>query len=143
MEHVEESKKRGRGRPRKDDIKKYSLMIRLNDKDNDRFMTMYKQSKARSVSQFIADKVLNHQLKIIEINKSALDFVMLLTQFFAQMRGIKNNYNQLFTFLVKKMGEDKARKILRIIEQSTLDFIHLWKELEIITQHLRDKWLPK
>lgn len=140
MEHIE---KRGRGRPKKNDIKKYRCMIRFSQKDNDRFMSMYKQSKARSISQFVVDKVLNHPLKIVEINKTAIDFVMQLSQFFIQMRGIRNNYNQLFSVLVKEMGEVKARKMLKIIEQPTLDFIRSWQELESTTQKLREKWLPK
>lgn len=136
-------KKRGRGRPKKEDVKKYSHMFRLNETDSRLLLRMYKQSKARSMSQFLADKILNHQIKIIEINKSAIDFVMLLTQFFVQMKGIKNNYNQLFSVLVKQMGEDKARKMLRIVEQPTLDFIRSWQELEKIAQQLRERWLPK
>ncbi len=82
-------------------------------------------------------------MKIIEINKSAIDFVMLLSQFFGQMKGIKNNYNQLFNLLVREMGEDKARKMLKIIERPTLDFIRQWKELESIISNLRERWLPK
>lgn len=140
MDHVE---KRGRGRPRKEDVKKHSHMFRLNETDNRQLLRMYKQSEARSMSQFLADKILNHQMKIIEINKSAIDFVMLLTQFFGQMKGIKNNYNQLFNLLVREMGEDKARKMLKIIEQPTLDFIRQWKELESIISNLRERWLPK
>lgn len=80
---------------------------------------------------------------MIEINKSAIDFVMLLSQFFVQMRGIKNNYNQLYTTLVRQVGEKKAQQMLRIIEQPTLEFIQQWKELEKITLKLRQEWLPK
>lgn len=140
MDHVV---KRGRGRPKKEDVKKHSHMFRLNERDSLYLLRMYKLSEARSMSQFLADKILNHQMKIVEINKSAIDLVMLLTQFFGQMKGIKNNYNQLFNLLVREMGEDKARKMLKIIEQPTLDFIRQWKELESIISNLRERWLPK
>lgn len=136
-------KKRGRGRPKKEDVKKYPHMFRLNETNSKRLLKMYEVSKARSMSQFLTDKILNHKLQVIEINKSAIDFVMLLSQFFAQMRGIKNNYNQVHTTLVKQVGEEKAQQMLKIIEQSTLEFIKLWKVLEGITQKLRTKWLPK
>lgn len=136
MDHV---MKRGRGRPKKEDVKKHSHMFRLNEMDSKQLLRMYKQSEARSMSQFLADKILNNQMKIIEINKSAIDFVMLLSQFFGQMKGIKNNYNQLFNLLVREMGEDKARKMLKIIERPTLDFIRQWKELESIISKLREK----
>lgn len=140
---MESMKKRGRGRPKKEDVKKYPYMFRLNETDSCRLLKMYETSKARSISQFLTDKILNHKLKVIEINKSAIDFVMLLSQFFAQMRGIKSNYNQLHTTLVRQVGEEKALRILKIIEQPTLEFIKQWKELNLITQKLRAKWLPK
>lgn len=140
---MESMKKRGRGRPKKEDVKKYPHMFRLNETDRCRLLKMYEASKAHSMSLFLTDRILNHKPKVIEINKSAIDFVMLLTQFFVQMRGIKNNYNQLHTTLVKQVGEEKAQRMLKIIEQPTLEFIRQWKELDLITQKLRTKWLPK
>jgi len=142
MEHIdngEQTPKRKRGRPRKGDIVKYRYMIRLNDKDNKRFLSMFKQSGFKSKSRFIADCVLNNKLKIIEINKSAIDYVMLLTQFFVQFRGIKNNYNQLFISLVRNSGEEKARKLIKIIENPTLDFIKSMKIIEHTVIELRKK----
>lgn len=140
---MESMKKRGRGRPKKEDVKKYPHMFRLNETDSCRLLKMYEASKAHSMSQFLTDKILNHNLKVIEINKSAIDFVMLLSQFFAQMRGIKNNYNQLHTTLVKQVGEEKAQRMLKIIEEPTLEFIKQWQQLEAIIQKLREQWLPK
>jgi len=130
---------RGRGCPKKEDVKKFRHMIRLNDKENRRFLAMYRQSGFKSKSRFIAEKVLNHQLKIIEINKSAIDFVMLLSQLFVQYRGVKNNYNRLFSALVNHLGEEKARKLLKIVENPTLDFIQTMKEIEQITTKLRNE----
>lgn len=135
--------KRGRGRPKKEDVKKHPHMFRLNETDSNKLLKMYQVSKARSMSQFLTDKILNYELKMIVINKSRIDFVMLLSQFFAQMRGVKNNYNQLHSTLVRQMGRDKTQKMLKIIEQPTMDFIRQWKELELIIQKLRERWLPK
>lgn len=142
-EKKKEEQKRGRGRPKKDDILKYRYMVRFNDADNKRFLAMYKQSGMRSISKFIADSVLNNQLKIIQIDKSMIDFVMLLTQLFAQFRAIKNNYNQLFTTLVRNLGEDKARYMLKIVEKSTLEFIQSKLEIEELIAKLKEQCLPR
>ena len=139
----EEVPKRKRGRPKKDDILKYRFMIRFTDKENQKFLSMFKQSGMKSKSQFIANCVFNRKLKVIEINKSAIDFVMLLTQFFTQFRRVKNNYNQLFTALVKNLGEEKARKFIKILENPTLEFIRMMREFEELTTKLREKCLPK
>lgn len=140
MDYVE---KRGRGRPKKEDVKKYSHMFRLNETDSRRLMRIFKQSKARSMAQFLSDKVFNSDLPVIEINKSAIDFVILLTQFFAQMRGVKTNYNQCFALLIREVGEDKARFRMKILEDATRDFILSWQQFELITNELRERWLPK
>lgn len=140
MEHVE---KQGRGRPEKEDIKKHSHMFRLNETDSLRLQQMYKASEAKLMSQFLAKKILNHEIKIIRIDKSTIDFVMLLTQFYSQFRGVKNNYNQLFTLLVRELGETKARQMIKLLERPTLDFIELMKEIEQITAKLREQCLPK
>lgn len=139
----EEVPKRKRGRPKKGDILKYRFMIRFTDKENQKFLSMFRQSGMKSKSQFIANCVLNRKLKVIEINKSAIDFVMLLTQFFTQFRGVKNNYNQLFTALVKNLGEEKARKFIKILENPTLEFIQTMKQIEQLIAKLREKCLPK
>lgn len=139
----EEIPKRKKGRPKKDDILKYRFMIRFNNRENEKFLTLFKQSGIKSKSQFIANCVLNRKLKVIEINKSAIDFVMLLTQFFTQFRGVKNNYNQLFTALVRNLGEEKARKFIKILENPTLEFIQTMKQIEQLIAKLREKCLPK
>lgn len=142
MEHLE---KRGRGRPRKEEneIKTHRHMFRLNESDNKRLQEIYKQSNAKSMSRFLADKVLTHRLRIVRINKSTIDFVMLLTQFFAQFRGIKTNYNQLFTAQARNLGEDKARYMMKILEKSTLEFIQSKLEIEERITKLKEKCLPK
>lgn len=140
MEHVE---KQGRGRLEKEDIKKHSHMFRLNETDSLRLQQMYKASEAKLMSQFLAKKILNHEIKIIRIDKSTIDFVMLLTQFYSQFRGVKNNYNQLFTLLVRELGETKARQMIKLLERPTLDFIELMEEIEQITAKLREQCLPK
>ncbi|NDV97557.1 hypothetical protein D0T84_22100, partial [Dysgonomonas sp. 521] len=52
--------KRGRGRPTKEDVKNYRHRFRLNDADSRRLLVMYKQSGKKSMSGFLAKKVLNH-----------------------------------------------------------------------------------
>lgn len=138
-----EEHKRGRGRPKKDDILKYRYMVRFNNEDNTKFLAMYKQSGMRSKSAFIADCILNSKLKIIQIDKSTIDYVMLLTELFAQFRAIKNNYNQLFTTLIRNLGEDKARYAMKIVEKSTLEFIQSKLEMEELTIKFRERCLPK
>jgi hypothetical protein len=104
--------KKKRGRKPKADPQKFRYMFRLNSKDHKRFLLMFEKSGKRSYSAFIAGCVLNRPLKVIEINKSLIDFVMLLSSFFVQFRAVKNNFNQAYRSLVKNFGEEKALKMI-------------------------------
>jgi len=146
MEHVDNGAgrlKKKRGRKPKADKQLYRHMIRLNNKDNERFRSLFRQSGARSKPRFIADCILNNPVKIVQINKSAIDFSMQLTQFFAQFRAIKTNYNQVFQTLIRHLGEEKAHSMMKIIEKPTLDFILMRNQIEDLYTQIREKCLPK
>jgi hypothetical protein len=146
MEHVDNGAgrlKKKRGRKPKADKQTYHHMIRLNNKDNERFLSLFHKSGHKSKSRFIADCILNNPVKIVPIDKSAMDFAMLLSQFFAQFRAIKTNYNQAFQVLVRNLGEEKARSMMKIVEKPTLDFILMKTRIEDLYTQIREKCLPK
>jgi hypothetical protein len=137
------SEKKKRGRKPKADPQRNRVSIRMNGKDYERFLAMYKRSGMPSYSAFIADCVLNKPLKIIEINKTAIDFVMLLTGLYAQFRAIASNYNQVVRHLKRNFPEEKALAMLYRLEQATIDVAVFKKEIEAKTEELRRLCLPK
>lgn len=135
--------KKKRGRKPKADKQTYRHMIRLNNKDNGRFLSLFHKSGHKSKSRFIADCILNNPIKIIPIDKSTMDYAMLLSQFFTQFRAIKTNYNQVFQVLIRNLGEEKARSLMKIIEKPTLDFILMKSQIEDLYTQIRERCLPK
>jgi hypothetical protein len=138
-----ESEKKKRGRKPKTDAQKHRYMFRLNSKDSKRFVQMFERSGKPSYSAFIADCILNRPLKVVEINKSTIDFVMLLSSFFAQFRAVKNNFNQMYGALVRNFGEQKALEMIQIIAPSTRKFGLLKKDFEEYVTKLKERCLPK
>jgi hypothetical protein len=136
-------KKKKRGRKPKANPQVNRLMIRLNDAEKKRFLQMFEKSGKRSYSAFIADCVLNKPLKIVEINKTAIDFTMLLSSFFIQFRAIKNNFNQVYPSLAKHFGKQKAAEMIQIVTDSTVQFRELKNEIEATTLRLKEICLPK
>lgn len=146
MEHVNNGAgrlKKKRGRKPKADKQIYRYMIRLNNKDNEKFLSLFNQSGHKSKSRFIADCILNNPVKIISIDKSTMDYVMLLSQFFAQFRAIKANYNQAFQVLIRNLGKEKARMKMMIVEKPTLNFILMKSQIEDLYIQIRERCLPK
>lgn len=146
MEHVNNGARRlkkKRGRKPKTDKQQFRHMIRLNNKDNQRFLSLFHGSEHKSKSRFILDCILNNPVKIIPIDKSAMDFAIQLPQFFTQFRAIKTNYNQAFHVLARNLGEEKARSMMKIVEKSTLDFILMKTQIEDLYTQIRERCLPK
>lgn len=146
MEHISDGAgrlKKKRGRKPKADKQQYRHMIRLNSRDNERFLSLFQQSGLKSKPRFMTDCILNNPVKVISIDKSAMDFSMLLSQFFVQFRAIRTNYNQVFTTLVRHLGEDKARLMMKIVEKPTLDFILMKTKIEDLYIQIRERCSPK
>ncbi|GHV19825.1 hypothetical protein FACS1894174_00500 [Bacteroidia bacterium] len=143
--NIENVEKKKRGRKPKAEPQRARLMIRLNDKDRERFLQMYEKSGMKSYSAFITDCVLNSKPKVTVINKSTVDFVMLLSSFFKQFRAVKNNFNQAYYSLVVvvNFGEAKALEMIQIVAQSTREFGLLKKRIEETIIELRELCLPK
>jgi hypothetical protein len=135
--------KKKRGRKPNANPQKFRYMFRLKDKDHKRFLQMFEKSGKPGYAAFIADCVLNRPLKIIEVNKTAIDFTMLLSNFFTQFRAVKNNFNQAYRSLAVNFDEEKALKMIGIIANSTREFGLLQKEIEKITIRFRELCLPK
>ena len=76
-----EKNKRGR-KPKPIEYQQiHRIAFRLNDADSKRLLLMYEKSGKRSLSAFLAHHVLTKPAKIVVVNKSAIDFVMLLSSF--------------------------------------------------------------
>ncbi|MDR3143134.1 MAG: hypothetical protein LBU37_15625 [Tannerellaceae bacterium] len=135
--------KKKRGRRPKAGPQKFRDMFRLNDKDHKRFLQMFERSGKPSYSAFIADCILNKPMKVTEINKSVIDFVMLLSSFFAQFRAVKTNFNQMYGALVRNFGEQKALEMIQIVAQATREFGILKRDFEEYVTKLKEKCLLK
>jgi hypothetical protein len=138
-----EREKKKRGRKPIADAQKHRYMFRLNSKDSKRFLELYKRSGKPSYSAFMAGCILNRPLKVVEINKSTIDFVILLSSFFAQFRAVKNNFNQMYGALVRNFGEQKALEMIQIIAPSTREFGLLKRDFEEYVTKLKERCLPK
>lgn len=132
-----------RGRKPTANPKKNRLMIRLNSEEQKQFLLKYERSGMKSHSAFIADCVLNNKPNIVEINKSAIDFVILLSGSFAQARAIINNYSQISKALKNNFGEEKALVLLNVLKKTTIEMINNHQKIIEITTELREHFFEK
>lgn len=66
----------------------YRYGIKLNSVDNDRFEELFLKSGLRNKSKFIVSIVLGREMKVVKIDKAAMDYYMRLTNIFAQYQTV-------------------------------------------------------
>ena len=131
------------GRKPKADPCRHRLAINLNDTDFAAFLTLYEQSGLKDRAQFITSCIFNRQLKVIKIDKAAMDYYMRLTTFHSQFRAIGVNYNQVVKAIKATFTEKKALAFLYKLEQATKELVEIHRQIQDLTAEFEIKYLKK
>ena len=86
--------------------------VRLNMRDNAKFLTLFEQSGMKTKSRFIVARIFNKEFTVHKINKSAIDYTIRLTSLYTQYRAIGVNYNQVLKILNSNFSEKRALSYL-------------------------------
>ena len=121
----------------------FRYYIRFNELDNARFLALYEQSGLTDKARFITSCIFNRQLKVVKIDKAAMDYYMRLTTFYAQFRAIGVNYNQVTKALKSTFTEKKALAFLYKLENATKELVTISRQIIDLTAEFEEKWLQK
>lgn len=117
--------RKGRGGPAKTDTASHCVMVRFNDTEHARFLTMYEQSELLSKAAFIKARVFGDVFRVIKTDRGTLEYVSKLTQLHAQYRAIGINYNQIVKELRIRFSERKALSLLYKPEKATMQLVEI------------------
>jgi hypothetical protein len=140
---MEKNKPKQVGRKPKADPCRHRLAINLNDADFARFLTLFEQSGLDDRAHFIVSCIFDKQLKVVKIDKAAMDYYMRLTTFHAQFRAIGVNYNQVTKALKSTFTEKKALAFLYKLEQATKELAAFQQKIEDLTAEFERKYLSR
>jgi transposase-like protein len=113
----------------------------MNDEENAHFLALFDESGLKNRSQFITSCIFDRQLKVVKIDKAAMDYYMRLTTFHSQYRAIGVNYNQVTKALKSTFTEKKALAFLYKLEQATKELVSLQQRIIELTQEFEAKYL--
>ena len=108
---------------------------------NIEFERLYELSGARTKSEFILSAIFDKPLKIVKIDKAAMDYYVKLTNLQSQYRAIGVNYNQAVKAINTELSEKKALSFLYKLEQHTLELVRTNKEIIRMTEEFEQKYL--
>lgn len=101
------------GRIPKLNPKTHCVMVRFDDEEHARFLTMYEQSGEYAKAVFIKARVFGEEFKVIKVDNSFPEYYARLSDLNAQFRRIGVNYNQVVRELKSRFYMKNRHKAQR------------------------------
>ena len=131
--------KRSTGRNKKINPTSFRYVFRLNEEENNQFLSLFEQSGMNITAHFITSLLFNREIKVVKIDKSALDYYTKLTELYVQFRSVGVNYNQIVKILYRNFSEKKAAAYLYKLEKETTQLIAICKQILELSQQMEQK----
>ena len=120
--------------------KTHCVMVRFDDVEWNRFLTMYEESNMYAKAVFLKAHFFGQKFKVLKVNKTLVDNYTKLSDFHAQFRAIGTNYNQVVKELRIHFSEMKAMALLYKLEKHTIDLVKLSREIVELSKEMYAKW---
>ena len=136
-------KKSKYGRNPKLNPKTHCVMVRFDDVEWNRFLTMYEESNVYAKAVFLKAHFFGQKFKVLKVDKTLVDYYTKLSDFHAQFRDIGTNYNQVVKELRIHFSEKKAMALLYKLEQHTVELVKLSRRIVELSREMEAKWSQK
>lgn len=123
--------------------KTHCVMVRFDDEEHARFLTMYERSGEYAKAVFIKARVFGEEFKVIQVDNSYPEYYSKLSDLHAQYRRIGVNYNQVVKELKSRFAEKKAMALLYKLEGITRELVTVSREILSLTQKFEEQWSQK
>ncbi|MCL1665816.1 conjugal transfer protein MobA [Elizabethkingia ursingii] len=141
---MKEHKKQNKGgRTPKLDPSIHRHVFRLTDEENEKLLSLYKDSGMPNKAKFIKALLFGKEIKTVKIDKGTVDFYMRLTTFYSQFRAVGVNYNQIVKLLYRHFSEKKAGAFLFKLEKQTIEMVALCQKIIQLTEEFEKKHIIK
>ena len=136
-------KKSKYGRNPKLNPKTHCVMVRFDDVEWNRFLTMYEESNVYAKAVFLKAHFFEQKFKVLKVDKTLVDYYTKLSDFHAQFRAVGTNYNQVVKELRLHFSEKKAMALLYKLEQHTVELVKLSRQIVELSREMEAKWSQK
>ena len=128
------------GRNPKLNPKTHCVMVRFDDEEWNKFLTMYEESQVYAKAVFLKAHFFGQKFKVLKVDKAMLEYHTKLSDFHVQFRAIGTNYNQVVKELRSHFSEKKAMTLLYRLEKCTIDLVKLSREIVELSREMRTEW---
>lgn len=136
-------KRKTAGRKPKNDPAVYRYGIKLNSEENGKFELLFQQSGLSQRAKFIKTMIFGKEIKVVKLDKAAMDYYVRLTNFYHQFQAIGNNYNQTVKAVKTNFSDKRALALLYKLEKITMELVVLSKQIIALTREFEEKHLHR
>ena len=140
---MEEKKRKKGGRIPKNNKRTHCVMVRFDDVEWARFLTLYEQSGSYARAVFVKSRVFGETFKVVKVDKTMVDFYEKLSSLHAQFRGVAVNYNQVVKELRSHFSEKKAMALLYRLESMTRQMMEQGQQIVALAKEAKERWLQR
>jgi hypothetical protein len=143
MDQNNRKKQNRGGRIPKNNPSIHRHVFRLTSEENSKLLSLYEASGMNNKAKFIISMLFDKQIKIVKIDRAAMEYHLRLTSLYSQFRAVGVNYNQIVKILYRNFSDKKAAAYLFKLEKETIEMAKLCKEIIVLTQEFEQKHLKK
>lgn len=143
MNEKQKNRSRKAGRRPKDNPAVFRYSVSFNETEHARFLSLFERSEMKIKAHFITSCIFDKPVRVVKIDKAAMDYYMRLTTFYGQFRAIGVNYNQITKAIKGAFSEKKALAFLYKLEKATLELVAINKRIIELTDEFERRWLQK
>ena len=118
----------------------HCVMVRFDDVEWNKFLTMYEESQVYAKAVFLKAHFFGQKFKVQKVDKAMLEYCTKLSDSHAQYRGRGTNYNQVVEELRCHFSEKMAMALLYKLEKQTIDLVKLSREIVELSREMYAKW---
>ena len=137
------NQRKGVGRKPKIDPAIHRYVVRLTSEENGQFELRFAKSGLKYKARFIKAMILDREMKVVKLDKAAMDYYIRLTNFYHQFQAIGNNYNQTVRAVKANFGDKRAFALVAKLEKATLELVVLSKQIIALTREFEERYLNR
>ena len=115
-------------------------MVRFDDVEWVRFLTLSEQSGVYAKAVFVKSRVFSEPFRVVKVDKTIIEFYEKLSSFHAQFRGVAVNYNQVVKELRSHFSEKKAMALLYRLEGLTRQMMEQGQKIVALAKEGKERW---
>ena len=137
------NQRKGVGRKPKLDPAIHRYVVRLTSEENGQFELRFAKSGLKYKARFIKAMILDREMKVVKLDKAAMDYYIRLTNFYHQFQAIGNNYNQTVRAVKANFGDKRAFALVAKLEKATLELVVMSKQIIALTREFEERYLNR